>query len=46
MITTGIPADIGSKINPKPVIDKHMEANVAPIFLILSTDYKIVLTVL
>ena len=37
-----IPADIGKIINPKPVIDKDIEVEVAAMITILSTDSNIV----
>ena len=40
------PADIGKLIKPRPVIDKVIEVDVAPIIKILSTDSIIVFTVL
>ena len=41
-----MPADIGSGINPKPVVDKHIEVDVAPKITIPPTDFKIVIRVL
>ena len=38
-----IPADIGKLVNPKPVIDKDMEVDVAVMITIESTDSNIVL---
>ena len=40
-----IPADIGEIIEPKPVIDKVVEVDVAPMITIVSTDSRIVLMV-
>ena len=37
-----IPADVGKIIKPTPVIDKVIEADVAPMITILSTDSNIV----
>ena len=41
-----IPADIGKITNPKPVSDKIIEVDVAPMITILSTDSNIVFKVL
>ena len=41
-----IPADIGEIIKPIPVIDRVIEANVAPMIILLSTDSKTVFRVL
>ena len=41
-----IPADIGKIINPRPVIDKVIEVDVAPMMTILSTDSNTVFNVL
>ena len=41
-----IPADIGNTIKPKPVTDKVIEVDVAPIITILSTDSNTVFRVL
>ena len=41
-----IPADIRQIIKPKPVIDRVIEVDVAPMITILSTDSNIVLKVL
>ena len=41
-----IPADIGRIIKPKPVIDRVIEIDVAPMITIESTDSNIVFSVL
>ena len=41
-----IPADIGKIFKSKPVIDKIMEVDVAPMITIESTDYNNVFRVL
>ena len=41
-----IPADIGKIIKPKPVTEKVIEVDVAPMITILSTDSNIVFRVL
>ena len=39
-----IPADIGKLIKPTPVIDRNIEADVAPMITIESTDSNIELS--
>ena len=41
-IPQAIPADIGRIIKPKPVIDRVIEVDVAPMIMILYTDSNIV----
>ena len=41
-----IPADVGKIFKPTPVIDRVIEVDVAPLLTIVSTDSKIVFTVL
>ena len=41
-----IPADIGRIIKPKPVVDRVIEVDVAPMVTIESTDSNIVFRVL
>ena len=44
-IPQAIPVNIGTITNPKPVIDKVTDVDVAPMKTILSTDFNIVVIV-